>query len=180
MAFEPISQRVNTMQLGASNARLLQLMLTDLANMLGTATLNSAGIVISSASAVTAKTSSSVTYYLLNGTVRSIAASTTLTALPAVGSGGTAVTTGLFSTFAWYVDNNGTITCTQGVIASTLATATLPIQPPNTCLIGFITVAPNTVTFTPNVTALDAANTNVTFQSPVGPCFPNSGLLQNQ
>lgn len=114
--------------------------------------LSTAGLVISSGGATTAKTGAADSYYLANGVLVKIASGTAMPAL--VGS----ITAANFNVFCFFVDSNGTVTVAMGVQATTLAGVLFPSFPKNKALLGFLLVT-YASPFIGGTTPLDTATT---------------------
>jgi hypothetical protein len=114
--------------------------------------VSTAGLVISSGGATTAKTGASDAYFVANGKLVKIAAGTAMPAL--AGS----ITAASFNVFCFFVDAGGTVTSQIGIEATTLANVTFPDFPKNKALVGFLIVT-YASTFVGGTTALDTATT---------------------
>lgn len=148
--------------------RAIQFVLQPVMDRYSAQMLQPAGIVITGAAAATAKTGATAVLALASangntGTLVSIAASATLTP----NAGVTLINT--FNVYTFYVDAAGVVTAAMGTPGATLALVVFPPVPVGKACIGGFTVNPTAGSFTGNTTALDAANTNVVFFSPVGP-----------
>lgn len=119
---------------------------------MSSACLTSAGLLITSGGATTAKTGSSDTYLVVNGVLVKVAASTTLPAL--VGS----ISAGFFNVFCFFVDSAGTVTSAAGTQGATLNTLVFPQFPKQKALLGFLIVTYASA-FTGGTTPLDTATT---------------------
>lgn len=114
--------------------------------------LTSPGLAIHGAASALVKTGASDTYFIVNGVLVKIVASTDLPAL--VGT----VTNAKFNVFCFFVDSAGAKTVAMGTEGATLAKLTFPQFTENKALIGFIIVNPTgTGNFVGGTTALDDA-----------------------
>lgn len=120
---------------------------------MSSATLTSAGMVISSGGATTAKTGSSDTYGVSNGVLWKVAASTTLPALTGIN-----ISAGNFNVVCFFVDQAGTVTIAGGTQAATLAGVVFPQFPELKALLGFLIITYASA-FTGGTTPLDTATT---------------------
>lgn len=116
--------------------------------------LQSAGMLISSGGATTAKTGSSDTYCVVQGTLVKIPASTTLPVLTGINAAQNAFQVALF-----YVDVAGTRTVLGGTANATLGLVTFPQSPQGKALFGMLIITNTGGVFTGGTTALDTATT---------------------
>jgi len=150
-----------------TTARALQPLFQGLMDRYAAQMLSPAGIIIFGGSSANAKTGLAAVLALTNNgnaaALVSVAASTTLTP----NTGLTLINT--FNVYLFYINGAGTISTSMGTAATTLAGVAFPQMPNGRACIGGFTVNPTAGTFTGATTALDAANTNVVYFSPVGP-----------
>lgn len=125
-----------------------------------------AGLVIKAALGVLVKTGATGSLGTVGGKLFDIPASTDMPAL--VGT----VTEDFFNVWAFFQDAAGVRTSVFGVEAATLAAVEFPAMEERKTLIGYIKVNPTTAVFIGGTTALDAADTNVSFASPTGAFDP--------
>lgn len=112
--------------------------------------LTNAGLVIKAGSSAIVKTGASATILLVNGSLRSVGAATDMPAL--VGT----VVNATFNSYAFFIDQAGTVTSQMGIAGTTLATMKLAPFPQNKALIGFVIINPTgTGNFVGGTTALD-------------------------
>jgi len=158
-------------QLSASNddftKRAMRHILTPIANVISGQMLGSAGLVISAAAAVTAKTGAVAVNATVNGRLLSIPAGTVLPAL----AGTTPINT--FNIYVFYTNNAGVLTSNMGIAAATLGGVIWPQTALGSVIVGALTVNPTTAPFIGGTTALDAVSTNVVYISPVGAFDPS-------
>lgn len=163
-----IMKFLNNVRDGSSRFAI-QRVVNPLADRYGACMLGSAGIIISGAAAVTAKTGAVAVLALANNSIAaatvSIAASTVLTPV-----GTTLINT--FNVYVFYVDNAGVITTSMGTPATTLGAVVWPLTPIGKAIVGGFTVNPTSASFVAGTTALDAAATNVVYFSPTGAFDP--------
>lgn len=126
--------------------------------------LNSAGLVISSGGATTAKIGASDFYASAGGVLVKIAAATTMPALTGIN-----LTAGFFTVAAFYVDAAATVTVLGGTQAATLAGVRFAQPPSQKALIGFLIITYASA-FTGGTTPLDTATT--VYVSCLGPFDP--------
>ncbi len=161
-----LSQFINAIP-DSTMARKLQFVLEALCDRMACAMLASAAIVINGASAVFPKTGATAVYALVSNALVAIGAGT---ALPSpVGT----VAQNTFNVFCYYIDVAGALTVLMGTPATTLAGVVFPDPPQGKTMIGGFSVNPTTASFIGGTTALDAANTNVVYFSPVGAFDPS-------
>lgn len=151
-AVESVKTRYNLLQV-----------LTALGDRYSSQPLTSAGLVIKTGGSALAKTGSSDFYYVANGVLGKIAASTDMPAL--VGSIGA----GKYNVFCFFVDSAGTVTSAMGTEGAALANVVFPPFPKNQALVGFLIVTYASA-FTGGSTALDTATT--VYVSPQGAFEP--------
>lgn len=147
--------------------RAVQFILEALADRFASCMLGSAAIVISGASGTTAKTGAVAVNAIASNSLVNIPAGTVLPAL--VGT----VAQNFFNVYVFYIDNAGVITVAMGTPAATLASVIWPNTPQGKAIVGALTANPTTAPFIGGTTALDAANTNVVYISPVGAFDPS-------
>jgi len=158
-------------QISASNddftKRTLRRIFTAMANVISGQMLGSAGLVISAAAAVTAKTGAVAVNATVNGRLISIPAGTVLPAL----TGTTLINA--FNIYVFYINNASVITSNMGIAATTLGGVIWPQTPVGSVIVGALTVNPTAASFVGGTTALDAVSTNVVYISPVGAFDPS-------
>ena len=119
---------------------------------LSTQSLISAGMVITSAGATTAKTGTADWYGVANAVLVKVTAATTLPAL--VGT----ILAGGFNVWCFFVDSAGVVTSAAGTQGTTLAKVVFPVPPKNKALLGTLIVTYASA-FTGGTTPLDTATT---------------------
>lgn len=147
--------------------RTMRRILSAMANALSGQMLAPAALVISGAAAVTAKTGAVAVNATVNGRLLSIPAATVLPVLAGT------VLINTFNIFVFYTNAAGVITSNMGTAGTTLNGVIWPQTPIGSVIVGALTVNPTTASFIGNTTALDAANTNVVYISPVGAFDPS-------
>lgn len=115
------------------------------------------GNVIFGAASPVAKTGAAIITYIANGVLNKIPAGTSWPALTGT------VLQNNFGGWAFFADSGGNLSTLPMNQAATLAGLTFPQFPMGKAFMGFVTVNPTTAPFVGGTTALDAANTNVTF-----------------
>jgi hypothetical protein len=128
--------------------------------------LTSAGLVISSGGATTAKTGAADFYAVAAGVLVKIAAATAMPALTGIN-----FAAGQFTVAAFFVDAAGVVTVGQGTQGATLGAVVFPQFPKNKALVGFLIITYASA-FTGGTTPLDTATT--VYVSPLGPCDPTA------
>lgn len=126
--------------------------------------LTSAGLLISSGGATTAKIGTSDFYASVQGKLVKIAAGTVLPALTAV-----SIPAGQFGAALFYTDVSGNITCLPGTPGATLGAVGLGPPTKQQALIGFLIITYASA-FVGGTTPLDTATT--VYVSPLGPFDP--------
>lgn len=109
-------------------------------------------IVITSGGAATAKTGSADAYFVANGVIVKITASTTLPALAGT------ITATAFNVFCFFIDQGGVVTSAIGTEGATLALVKFPQFPQARAYVGALIVT-HSSTFTGGTTPLDTATT---------------------
>lgn len=117
-----------------------------------------------------ARTGATVTVVVANGRTVRLAVNSSAPALT-----GLVLTTGQHAAVVTTCDASGTLRNYFSSIELTAADIKYPLIPENEVVIGIVHFAPTT-TFTGGTTALDAANINAAFSSPVGP-FPPTNTI---
>lgn len=125
--------------------------------------LATAGLVISSGGATTAKTGAAASYYVANGVLVTLGAGTAMPAL--VGT----ITAAYYNVFCFFIDQNSVVTVGMGQQGVALGNVVFPQFPKNKSLVGFLIVT-YASTFTGGTTPLDTATT--VYVSPVGAFDP--------
>lgn len=145
--------------------RALRRTLGAIANVISSQMLASAALLINAGASPLAKTGATAVNASVNGRLVAVPAGTVLPAL---------VGTTLINTFNVYVFLLSTagFTSVMGTAATTLGGVVWPNVPLGSTIVGAFTVNPTTASFIGGTTALDAANTNVVFISPVGAFDP--------
>lgn len=115
--------------------------------------LNTAGLVISSGGATTAKIGASDFYASVKGIIVKVAAGTVLPALTNINA-----SAGNFTLAAFFVDAAGVVTALGGTQAATLGGVVFPQFPDGKAMIGFLIIT-NAGAFTGGTTPLDTATT---------------------
>lgn len=128
--------------------------------------LTSAGLVISSGGATTAKIGASDFYACVQGTLVKIAAATAMPALTGINN-----TAAFFNVVCFYVDSGGTVTALGGTQAATLGAVVFPEPPTGKALVGFLIITYASA-FTGGTTPLDTATT--VYVSPLGAFDPSA------
>lgn len=126
--------------------------------------LSSAGLVISSGGATTAKTGSATFNAIANGSLVQISGSTAMPALTGIN-----ITAAYYNVACFWVDSAGTVTVGGGTQAATLAGVVFPQMPLGKALIGFLIITYASA-FTGGSTPLDTATTS--YVSPIGAFDP--------
>lgn len=121
---------------------------------LSTSAMSTAGLVISSGGATTAKIGAVDCYASVQGVLVKIAAGTVLPALT-----GITAAQNSFVTASFFVDGAGTVTVLGGSPGTTLAKAGWPSWPQGKALLGFLIITNTGGVFTGGTTALDTATT---------------------
>ena len=123
-------------------------------------------LVIKAGSSPVAKTGAASSYFVVNGKLVLIAASTDMPAIPAT----PVLTAGSLNVVCFFVDQGGTTSAAWGTESTTLAGVVFPQFPKNKALVGVIIITASGA-FTGGTTALD--NTTLTvYVSPVGAFDP--------
>ncbi len=129
--------------------------------------ISSAGLVINAGASPLAKTGASACNAVATNALIAIPAGTVLPAL-----NGT-VAQNTFNVYVFYVNQSGAFSSAMGTAGLTLGSIVWPNTPQGSAIVGALSVNPTTAAFIGNTTALDAANTNVVFMSPVGAFDPS-------
>lgn len=166
MVMENLSQRVNQMS-DQRDARNMYLLLEPLFLRLRSFAASSAGLVIS-ATTTKAKIGANVFYYVADGALGRIAASTDMP--PLVGT----VTNTFFNIFVFTVDKAGTTYTQMGTEAATEAAVRFPALAQDRAIIGWIIVNPTAGSFVGGTTALTGVTVYV---SPIGVIEPTSKII---
>lgn len=143
----------------------LRRVLLPLVDRYSTQPLNSAGLVISSGGATTAKTGASDFYASVTGVLVKVTAATTMPALTGIN-----ITAASFNVVCFFVDSAGVVTVAAGTQGTTLAKVVFPIPPEKKSMIGFLIIT-YASTFTGGTTPLDTATT--VYINPTGPFDPS-------
>lgn len=141
----------------------IEKIVTPIGDRLSSQPLTTAGLLISSGGATTAKTGGSTFYAVVAGKILTISASTTLPALT-----GISIAAGSFNVVCFFLDGGGTVTAVAGTQAATLAKVTFPSFPKNKALVGFLVITYASA-FVGGTTPLDTATT--TYFSPTWAAF---------
>lgn len=149
----------------AKSREALRQAINALADRLSSQMHSSAGLVIKAALGVLAKAGSAC-YGTANGKPFTIAANTDMASL--VGT----VAQNTHNVYAFYVDQDGTLTTLMGTGHATLSQVKFPQTPVGKTIIGYIKVNPTAADFIGGTTALDAASTNVLYVNITGACDP--------
>lgn len=128
--------------------------------------LTTAGLVISSGGATTAKTGAAAFYASANGVLVKIAASTAMPALTGVN-----FAAGAFNVACFYINSAGVVSLAGGTQGATLGAVVFPQPPLNSALVGFLIITYASA-FTGGTTPLDTATT--VYVSPLGPFDPTA------
>ena len=120
----------------SSDARNLGHILRGVARRVSCQMLNSAGLVIKAGASALVKTGASASHAMVQGVLRSIAASTDMAALAGT------VTNAKFNVFVYYIDASGTLTSQMGTEGATLAAVVFPATPPAVTVVGFSIINP--------------------------------------
>ena len=152
-------------KIGAGNDReALVPVLQAIAAQVNTQALNTAGLVISSAGAVTAKIGATDFYATVRGALVKIAAGTALPVLT-----GLTITANRFNVACFFVDASGATSVLFGTEAAAIGNVKWPDFPIDKALVG-IAIITHSATFTGNTTPLDTATT--VYLSPIGAVDP--------
>lgn len=143
----------------------IQTAINALADRLSSQMHTSAGLVIKAGTSALAKAGSAC-YGTVNGKPITIGANTDMAAL----AGTTAQNT--HNVYAFYVDQDGTLTTLMGTGHATLSQVRFPQTPQGKTVVGYIKVNPTAADFVGGTTALDAASTNVIYVNITGACDP--------
>lgn len=152
-----------------SSQQALRKILRAVGNTDATGALTSAALVIFGAASPLAKTGAAIFYALVNGTIQTIAAATSMPALV-----GTILTTN-FNVYCFFIDGAGVVTSAMGTAGATLAKVVFPPFPEMKALVGFIIIHPTGAgSFVGGTTALDDASVipNAVFISTTAACDP--------
>lgn len=142
----------------------LRRILMPIGDRMASQCLSSAGLVISSGGATTAKTGAATTNVIANGNLVQVSGGTTLPVLT-----GLVITAAYFNVAVFFCDSAGNLTVAFGIQATTLAAVTFPTVPVGKAIIGFLIIT-YASTFTGGTTALDTATTS--YVSPTGAFDP--------
>jgi hypothetical protein len=142
----------------------LQRILNALADRYSSQPLTSAGLVISGAGLLVAKTGAADFYATAGGVLVKVAAGTVLPALTGINA-----PAGGFNVACFFVDSAGVVTVAGGNPAATLGGVGWPQFPVKKALIGVLVIT-NAGAFTGGTTALDTATT--VYISPLGSFDP--------
>lgn len=154
----------------AVTQRNINYMMRAIGNTDSSMMITAAGLVIKGASQKVAKTGASITYYLANGILGSIAAATDMAALSGT------VVNATYNVFCLFVDQFGNFTSAMGTAGSSLGGITFPQIPEKKTCIGFIIIHPTgTGNFVGGTTNLDDATVvpNAVYVSLTGGFDPN-------
>lgn len=147
----------------AKNRYNLLQIFTALGDRYSSQPLTSAGLLIKQGGSALAKIGSSDFYYVANGVLGKIAASTDMPALAGnIGAG-------KYNVYCFFVDSAGTVTSAMGTEGAALANVVFPPFPKNQALVGFLIVTYASA-FTGGSTPLDTATT--VYVSPLGAFDP--------
>jgi hypothetical protein len=147
--------------------RATQFIVNAIGDRMSSCMISSAGLIINAASSPLAKTGATACNAVANTALLAIPANTVMPAL--VGT----TAQNRFNVYVFYVNNAGTFTSAMGTEAVTLGGIVWPNTPQSSAIVGALSVNPTTAAFVGGTTALDAANTNVVFMSPVGAFDPS-------
>lgn len=152
-------------QIGEAKGReALQYLMQYVAGEFNTAALSSAGLVITGAGGVTAKTGTSDFYAIIKGSLLKIAASTNMPALT-----GLTITANRFNVAVFMVNGSGTVSVAFGQEGATLGAVKFPQFPFDQAVVGVLIITHSSA-FTGGTTALDTATT--VYLSPIGAFDP--------
>lgn len=140
------------------------IVMQHLAASLNSQALASAGLVISTAGGVVAKTGASTFYALVGGRLASIAAGTNMPALT-----GLTITANRFNVVCFFLNSAGTVSARFGTEGSVAGAVKWPDFPLGQALIGALLIT-HSATFTGGTTPLDTATT--VYLSPIGAVNP--------
>jgi hypothetical protein len=127
--------------------------------------MTTAGLVISSGGAATAKIGATDFYACANGVIVKIAAGTAMPALTGINN-----TAAYFNVACFFVDNAGTVTVLGGTQGASLGTVKWPLFPYKKSLVGYLIITYASA-FTGGTTPLDTATT--IYVSPTGAFDPS-------
>jgi hypothetical protein len=144
--------------------RALRFILEPVVDRYSSQPLNSAGLVISSAGATTAKIGANDFYASVVGDLVKIAAGTVMPALTGIN-----IAAANFNVVCFFVNAAGTVTAVAGTQGASLAASNWPQFPENQALIGFLIITYASA-FTGGTTPLDTATT--VYVSPLGAFDP--------
>lgn len=165
---DTIRRWINTLP-NLTYQRALRQTLEPIGDRLSSVCLNSAGLVIKSASSPTVKAGTAF-YATANGKLITKAANTDMAALSGT------VTNATFNVYAFFVDSAGTLTSAMGTEGATLAAVQFPPVPETKAYIGFVVINPTgTGNFVGGTTNLDDGTVvpNAAYVSLTGPFDPS-------
>jgi hypothetical protein len=127
--------------------------------------LATAGLIITSGGATTAKIGATDFYACVKGVIVKIAAATNMPALT-----GLNIAAGAYNVVCFYTDSAANVTAAMGTPGATVGAVVFPVFPENQSLIGFLIITYASA-FTGGTTPLDTATT--VYISPLGAFDPS-------
>lgn len=168
---ENLIQRINQVK-DRSDSRHLFLIMEGIYEALRSQFVVSAGLQIGGTTTLV-RTGGSASYAVVQGVLRTLAATTNMPAL--VGT----VVNGTFNVFVFTLDRDGNLFTQMGTAGSTLAEVRWPDIASNRAVVGFVIINPTgTGNFVGGTTALNNATVapNAVYVSPVGAFRPNADV----
>lgn len=115
--------------------------------------LNTVGLAIKAGGSALAKSGATDCYYIANGVINKIAASTDMPALTGLNIGA-----GKFNVICFFGDSGGTVTAAMGTEGAAIGNVVFPSFPKNKALLGFLLITYASA-FVGGTTPLDTATT---------------------
>jgi len=170
---ENLTRRIAVFYDKTEASSLLQV-LTDVYERFRSVCFSSAGLVIKGVASAVVKTGSAATNLVVQGVLRSIAASTDMAALSGT------VTNAAYNVYVFSVDSSGTLYSQMGTEGATLEVVRFPNVPPTRATLGYITIhSTGTGNFVGGTTALDDATVvpNVVYINTTGAFDVNATVI---
>lgn len=146
----------------------LRRLLEPLFDAMSSTTLNTSGLQIKAGGSALAKSGAADCYYVANGVMNKISATTDMPSLTGIN-----MTAAYFNVVCFFGDSGGTLTAAGGTQGATLGAVVFPQFPKNKALIGILIITYASA-FVGGTTPLDTATT--VYVSPAGSDF-NPNLL---